>query len=136
MRDCELVKISPHNFELICAQHPKVALALMRSIARRSHQRRSAPQGARAMTWEPEARESRERQAAHSLTANLATLAVIPANPESEDSTGALVRRVGDELRKFGCVGHSQSPLSFSVCLGSLLCDSRRDSSCLSLFLV
>ena len=34
MRDCELVKISPHNFELICAKHPKVALALMRSIAR------------------------------------------------------------------------------------------------------
>jgi len=102
MRDCEFVSISPTNFEIICRKYPRVALTLMKSIARRSFGRRSAPHGTEPL---PGGRElSGERLAARSLTANLATLAVVPANPESEEATSALVRRLADELRKFGKV--------------------------------
>ena len=80
------------NFELICAKHPRVALKLIKSIARRSLGSRTQQAGAR------------ERIAGNSLTANLATFAVMPLNSESEEATAVLVRRMAQELAKFGTV--------------------------------
>ena len=101
MRDCELVKISTQNFELICAQHPKVALKLTKSIARRSLNRASTAHSSTQLMSQARANE---RIAGHSQTANLATLAVMPVNSESQTGTDALVSLLGDELRKFGAV--------------------------------
>ena len=95
MRDCELVRISPQNFELICAQHPAVALKLIQSIAGRLSPGRGV---SHALP------ESGERIAGHSITANLATLAVVPVNADSVAAASALVRRLAEELRKFGAV--------------------------------
>ena len=101
MRDCELVQISTQNFELICAQHPKVALKLTKSIARRSLNRASTAHSSTQLMSQARANE---RIAGHSQTANLATLAVMPVNSESQTGTDALVSLLGDELRKFGAV--------------------------------
>ena len=95
MRDCELVRISPQNFELICAQHPAVALKLIQSIAGRLSPGRGV---SHALP------ESGERIAGHSITANLATLAIVPVNADSVAAASALVRRLAEELRKFGAV--------------------------------
>ena len=95
MRDCEFVRISPQNFELICAQHPAVALKLIQSIAGRLSPGRGVPHALP---------ESGERIAGHSITANLATLAIVPVNADSVAAASALVRRLAEELRKFGAV--------------------------------
>jgi hypothetical protein len=103
MRDCELVQISTQNFELICAQHPRVALKLTSSIARRSLNLNRASVNHSSTKLMTQARAT-ERIAGHSQTANLATLAVMPVNSESQSETDALVLLLGDELRKFGAV--------------------------------
>mmetsp|Transcript_7222 Transcript_7222/g.17945 ORF Transcript_7222/g.17945 Transcript_7222/m.17945 type:complete len:1179 (+) Transcript_7222:174-3710(+) len=94
MRDCELVKISPRNFDHICNRYPQVSIKFIRTIARRNIAWQGIPG---SMTT-----ERGQRTAGQSKTANLATIAIIPLNPESEAQAQKFAKLLKLDLRKFG----------------------------------
>ncbi|EKX48054.1 hypothetical protein GUITHDRAFT_106135 [Guillardia theta CCMP2712] len=96
MRDCELVKISPKNFELICKRVPSVAVRLLRSIAKRHILGRGSHASGRA--------QQEQRIAGQSLTANLATIALLAANRESAEHLDKVVSSLEEQLSRYGSV--------------------------------
>lgn len=119
IRDCELVKISPANFEYICFKYglvpfvfavfcslnsrrlavhryPQVTLKFIKTIARRN----AAWQGGLHVGRHSEGWG--RRAAGRSLTSNLSTIAIVPINSESEKVAKELAVQLKHELRNFG----------------------------------